>query len=595
MPTQRYKSFEDLAQIDHGRRRTAGSRASTPVPGTERLWVEAHVAPHAESSAEQQCRAIVLEWAQEGFEDRLPRKALGGRSFSHREVDASCRGVRVRGSGRDLWGLQIERSSGPGRQVVSAISVATVPGRSSVIGIEVHDRSVVPGDAVAEYPAELLAEIAGRVPLLQGERRLARDPIVLDTDEAMSSFVQMLVDPRRAMPFAVVSVPPEEPDVEMLERQWSDLARSLAGLAVVWVLPPAMTFRLSDTVGKPLSVFLGAWRFYRPGFNDRTDRTLHPLVLWNRLTDDRGIGTTTRMFQRLAGEERVRLGDGDRRTLGFDAISREAAGAARGPARLVSFFRKSIWGAPAVSATGDWGRGAGRPGGTADGGAAGRAGAALVREQAAAATGAGAVEEMPLLQRKLRQARDKARTRGNRYQQARQRADVAEKERDELRRRAEQLAGLVRSLGGDPDAAVPFPTAWSEVAAWCDDSLADRVSLTGSARRELSGAEFLDVGLAAQCLNWLGNEYRDGRIQGGDPDLHGRIDDIDDGVFNLPCGGDAFECTWDGRRHKVDWHIKRGANTRDPRRCLRIYYFWDDHTEQVVVASLPAHRRNALT
>ena len=585
MSTQRYRSFEELGQVQQERRRASASRASPQVSasGTERLWVQVHVAPHAERSADHECRSIVLDWLQESFEDRLPRRALRHRSFSIREEGASCRAVRVRGAGKDQWALQVERSSGPGRQVVTSVTVASVLGRSTVIGIEVHDRSVVSSDAVLEYPSELLAEIAGRVPLLQNGRRFARHPIVLDTEDAMNSFLQMLVDRGRDMPFAVVSVPPEEPDVEMLEEQWRGLARALAGLAVVWVLPPAMTFRLSDTVGKPLSVFLGAWRFYRPGFNDRADRARHPLVLWNRLTDERGLGLTTRQFQRLAAEERQRFGRGDRETLGFDAIARTAVGAGRGPARLVSFLRNRIWGAAAGSA------GPGRTPREERRGTRGTRGA----DGAAAATGA--AEETPLLQRKLKQARDKAQVRATRYEQAKQRADAAERERDVLRRRAEQLAGLVRSLGGDPDAEIPFPATWDEVAAWCDQSLEGRVSLTGSARRELGGAEFLDVGLAAQCLSWLGYEYRDGRIDGGDPELHGRISEIDDGVFNLPSGGDSFECTWDGRRHTVDWHIKRGANTRDPRRCLRIYYFWDDDTRRVVVASMPAHRRNALS
>jgi len=59
------------------------------------------------------------------------------------------------------------------------------------------------------------------------------------------------------------------------------------------------------------------------------------------------------------------------------------------------------------------------------------------------------------------------------------------------------------------------------------------------------------------------------------------------------CGGDSFECVWNGSRHTVDWHIKNGTGTRDPRRCLRIYYFWDDDARSVVVASMPAHRRTA--
>ena len=42
-------------------------------------------------------------------------------------------------------------------------------------------------------------------------------------------------------------------------------------------------------------------------------------------------------------------------------------------------------------------------------------------------------------------------------------------------------------------------------------------------------------------------------------------------------------------------HLKSGGNTRDPTRCLRIYFFWDDDEQQVVVGSLPGHLENRLT
>ena len=45
----------------------------------------------------------------------------------------------------------------------------------------------------------------------------------------------------------------------------------------------------------------------------------------------------------------------------------------------------------------------------------------------------------------------------------------------------------------------------------------------------------------------------------------------------------------------VEWHIKNGGNTRDPRRCLRIYYFWDEDSQQVVIATMPAHIQTGAT
>lgn len=581
---QRYKSFEELAGAQHEEPEATESGA----PGVARLWVQAAVAPNAEGSVGGECRSMVLEWLQDTLSEPLPRRALRHRPFSHGELGVSCRAVRVRDAGRDEWALWVARSPGLSMQVVTSVSVVkAAPGHSPVIGLEVHDRSVVARDAVAAYPSELVARVAGRVPLLQNGRPLVGDPIVLDGKERMDSFLRMLVDPKRDMPFMAVSVPTDEPDVGRPQRLWESLARDLVGLAVVWVLPLEMTYRLSDTVGKARSVFLGAWRLYRSGFNDRSDMMDHPLVLWQHLTDGRDVRRATTMFRQVAARDRLRFGHGDRDTLGFDAIAGKAKES--GPARLVSFFRNLGRGAtlapvePATSPDQPERRDPDR------------------NVRMVTGDQVGATPKRPFsgpearLQRKLDRSRDTARTWATRYEQAKLRAVAAEQARDAWRKRADQLAELVRLLGGDPDTEIPFPIAWDELAAWCDHSLAGRVALTPMARRELGGAKYLDVGLAARSLLWLGREYRDARLRGGTVQLHGRIRTIDQAVFNLPCGGDSFECTWDGHRCAVDWHLKGGGNTRDPKRCLRIYYAWDDDTKMVVIASMPGHRRNAAS
>ncbi len=105
--------------------------------------------------------------------------------------------------------------------------------------------------------------------------------------------------------------------------------------------------------------------------------------------------------------------------------------------------------------------------------------------------------------------------------------------------------------------------------------------------------EFDNLELAARCLLWLGNEYRDRRLEGGEGTLKDHV--IEAGVRNAPSGADEFRVSWQGQSHTADWHIKNGGNTRDPRRCLRIYYFWDANTQQVVIAQMPAHRRTSAT
>ena len=618
MPRERFKSFEELGRVEQSRRRRAAAqRMGAPLRTDNsggKLVVHAEVAAHADPAVVHQCRTIALEHMQERLESRLPRKASRHRSFSHRSGEDACRAVRVRDGLGDHWAAQLERSPGAGQAIVTEVAVAHSAGRSPTITVEVVDRSIVPAEPMREYPAEMLATMAERMPLLQHGRRLSHEPVVVETAETMSSFQQMLLDPGRRMPLAVLSVPPEPEGSDQLRRQWKALARTLTGLAIVWVLPPAMTYRLSDLVTKNLSVFLGAWRYYRPGFSHQSRWSDHPLFLRNRMVDDQGLADVTAQFLRMAVEDRQHAGHRAPDVPGYERLAAQAAQSARGPGRLFALFRKSIRRTPDIPAPADYG--SGRPGGIGagqvltDGGPGATPPVVAVRESAPAPVEAwapgtdgepgtmlapGSPDEAPLLRRKLNAATVKARTRGSRYKQARRRAEAAERERDEARKRVEQLAGLVRSLGGNPDAATPFPTSWEEFAAWSDESLAGRLTLTSAARRELSSAEFEDIGMAAACLNWLAHDYRDGRLCGGDPALHGRISDIEDGVYNLPCGGDSFECSWEGRRHRVEWHIKRGANTRDPRRCLRIYYFWDEEARQVVVASMPAHRRTGAT
>lgn len=39
---------------------------------------------------------------------------------------------------------------------------------------------------------------------------------------------------------------------------------------------------------------------------------------------------------------------------------------------------------------------------------------------------------------------------------------------------------------------------------------------------------------------------------------------------------------------KLDRHLRKGTG-RNPRECMRIYFFWSDEDSQVVIGFLPAH------
>ena len=52
--------------------------------------------------------------------------------------------------------------------------------------------------------------------------------------------------------------------------------------------------------------------------------------------------------------------------------------------------------------------------------------------------------------------------------------------------------------------------------------------------------------------------------------------------------GDEYKVTYGGKSRILDRHLKCG-NSRESRYCFRLYFFWDDESEIVVVGWLPSH------
>ena len=106
-----------------------------------------------------------------------------------------------------------------------------------------------------------------------------------------------------------------------------------------------MTFRLTESVTRQLSVFNGAWRLYLPGFSTDSSRTDHPLILWDRMNEAGGVARATERFLRVSAEASQTAGGGDQAPSYAD-LEREAARIAARRGGLMSFLRRSIWRGP---------------------------------------------------------------------------------------------------------------------------------------------------------------------------------------------------------------------------------------------------------
>lgn len=178
-------------------------------------------------------------------------------------------------------------------------------------------------------------------------------------------------------------------------------------------------------------------------------------------------------------------------------------------------------------------------------------------------------------------------------QQAKARIDKLEDEWISSQDEVGRAKTMVDKLQTELIALQQLPYSWGRLIAWCDTQLKGEVMLAPTAKKRIAKAQFQDVQTAAKGLHWLANEYRDYRMNGRGDHLQGPIPGLD-GVSNERCGADSFPFDWQEKRPVVEWHLKK-SNSRDPRYCLRIYYFWDADLQQVVIADMPAHRPSSAS
>ncbi|HEY5027351.1 MAG TPA: hypothetical protein VIK39_03000 [Candidatus Angelobacter sp.] len=386
--------------------------------------------------------------------------------------------------------------------------------------------------------------------LFAGNFRLTSKPVVIRSEDHARLFIEALLNPSRKLPIIALSVPsssaaPETPLVDALT-----LAKASAGLALVAVVSSPVSWALTERFGKKLSVYEGAARVYLPGFTeDANPFGGHDLILPERLSSPGGPEAALTRLRWIAATGSVR-----RLQLGIDVLP-------FAPLKAQELKKKQL--------------------------ELGKIGAT---EQERLAT---SIQQIDLLEAGLQEAGRWQEEFSRLHAQAEERAETAESQLKAAGFRIQQLLTQIRTSGEAPDARVALPDDWSTFSDWCDDELAGRILLTPQARRGTKSALFDDVKLAARSLLWLANDFREAKIGGSDGSLRDRI--LEPGIVNAHTGADQFDFEWQGKTWSVEWHIKNGGNTHDPKRCLRIYYFWDDSSQQTVIASMPAHRRTGAT
>jgi hypothetical protein len=501
--------------------------------------------------AAEAIRREVLVWTQNKGGGRLPQEAWAFDGFDYFSGGRNSSAIRIKAEDIDIWTVRADDpdKNVPGRVWTTEILI----GLSGKLKCFFTTRLLVSTSedelVIEPHVPGVVQQVVERCLLSCGPIDLSPKPWLIESEDDVQQLIDLMIDRRRTIPLFVLTVPDGSIDPTRPLLDAFSLARATIGIGKAVILPAAHTWALTERLGRQRSVFGGAVRAYLSRFSENSDPYQHRLVLSDQISTPEGAAQCAVWMRSLAAAESIR-----RTRLGADVL----------PFMMLrnlslKFNERQLE----------------------------QEGASDVRLLDAAKA------RIEALEADLKSAIETENYLLEEHRLAEERAAAAETQLNAASYRIRQLLDQIKQRGQIPDANIPPPQSWTDFNDWCDLNLAGRVVLAPPARNGVRRPAFEDVALAARCLLWLANEYRDRRLDGGEGSLRDHA--LEAGVRNSPSGADEFRIWWQGQQHTADWHIKNGGNTRDPRRCLRIYYFWEPATQQVVVADMPSHRTSSAS
>lgn len=506
-------------------------------------------------------RTEVLRWMR-NRSGWLPKQAWDGQDFEYVESVSSASGVNFRQDGAHFWAARLHDPDKkvPGRAWNAEILIARDVERNiSRFGFNLH---VVTreefADIVPGVPG-VVQQVINATGLERNGRIIKRTPTLVESREDFDDFMRLMRDSRRRRPLYAVALDERGIDPASAAIDVEKLARNTVGIAHVYILTGEASFWLSDAVGKNISVFMRAVRTYRAGFNSDEDEPYdHPLALPDRIETWRGKGPDAfiSMLIKNAAYESLRHIDPERDVPSFTAVKNAA----------LHMRREAI------------------------------------TEQKIDSEAFSLLEqELELAKLELEDQKEeisgwKLLAEGEQEKRA-----SLESERGGLRAQLYNLRTRINALekgkGGDINKDIDMPDTFDDLAEWAEKNLPSLIHITGRAARVAKDGLYEDIGLVYRCLIMLAREYRDSRIEGGGEALEKKKQELGVEISRTFAGsgagkyGDTYFVRHGGRRCQLDMHVKKGTD-HDQRNCLRIYFFWDDEDQTVVVGSLPGHLKN---
>lgn len=506
----------------------------------------------------------ILRWIGRRAGRALPREAWNRTSFDLAEVGAQ-RAAAVAIDDPRYWAARLDDADKavPQRTWVIEIGVGVADEGQTLFGVRLICASRGLDEPFARTVPSFVREILGQGPAnLDGLPVQQRARVVAEASEVLF-LLDFLENPKRETDVIVVALPESSADPEAAIVSAKALQAKLLGVAHVFVLTSEASFELTRLVGKELSVFRSAVRVYRPRFRAWfAEPFAHPLVLPHRILtwEDSGAKAFESWIVDAALSASVRRGDREERLPAFNTVRQMAALSERSRAK--------------------------QSGGTA-------AEMLELFEQ-----------DNEQLRRDLREQREL--NDGLLAAADTERAaavEAAQLAQAQALERAHRIRVLEARLaeGADASAPVAVPEGLDEFEDWCRANLSGSVELVSRAFQGVRKSEFHDPALIYRSLLLLRDRYVPMRIERSSERRESYLSGLAELRLEESATGDGtkyaedlYSVQYGGGRRSLDRHLK-GSSSRDPRYGFRLYFFWDDAGQVVVVGWLPSHLKNRMS
>lgn len=508
----------------------------------------------------------ILKWVGNRAGRPLPERAWKGESFELDDVGAQ-RAAAVSLIEPQYWAARFDDADRnvPQRTWVTEISIGGINDRQVLVGARLtcvsrgEDRPFersVPG-FVRQIVDIGCASLDGCF--------VDEKPWFVATESNVINLVNLLRDPGRQVNVIVFSLPEDSENEAEAVANAARVHTGTIGAAHVVIISGPASFLLSDRIGKEFSVFRQAIRTYRPGFDpDRDQPFSHPLAMPDRVRSwsDGGIKTFENFLIEQTLSVSVVLGDLHDKLPSFATVCGFAAKQSR---------------------------------------------------KIAETKGSSDTELLTLAlednERLTNELHDQKQTYDGLLKTIEREKEEALNEREEvkasvrtLRARIEYLNQQIVELEGR-EVEVPIPGTLEGFEVWSQNHLAGAVELHNRAYHGVKKSEYEDPSLLYRALLLLRNYYVPMRQRGGDELIkayklaldHLHLDESQTfGGSGWGEEGETYFVNYGGRRRLLERHLKKGAS-RESRRCFRLYFFWDDEAQNVVVGWLPSHLDSRMT